>query len=105
MQGVIKIEVKFETLGLVYPFYIIKDLHHSLILGHEFAESHNVTLDIRDKKMIIQDNIKVCSLQTNTGYARTVKPVILPAKHCRIRGGKEGRSYLLISKASGSKST
>ena len=105
MQGVIKIEVKFGTLRLVYPFYVIEDLHHSLILGHEFTESHNVTLDIWDKKMIIQHYIKECSLQTNTGYARIVKPVILSAKHCRIRGGKGGRSYLLISKASGSKFT
>ena len=79
VQGVINIEVKFGSLGLVYPFYVIEDLHHSLILGHDFMESHNVTLDIRGKKMILQDNIKVCSLQTNTGYARTVKPVVLPA--------------------------
>ena len=77
--GVIQIEVKFGTLGLVYPFYIIKDLHHSIIIGHDFMETHNVTLDIKDRKMIIQDHIKVCTLQTNTGYARTVKPVTLPA--------------------------
>ena len=42
-------------------------------------ETHNVTLYIKGKKMIIQDHIKVCTLQTNTGYARTVKPVTLPA--------------------------
>ena len=77
--GVIQIEVKFGTLGLVYPFYIIEDLHHSIIIGHDFMETHNVTLDIKGKKMIIQDHIKVCTLQTNTGYARTVKPVTLPA--------------------------
>ena len=42
-------------------------------------ESHSVTLDLRGKTMIIQDRIKVCNLQTDTGYARTVKPVVLPA--------------------------
>ena len=74
--GVVNIEVKFGTLGLFYPFYVIEDLHHTLILGHDFMESHNVTLDF---KMIIQDNIKVCHLHTNTGYARTIKPITLPA--------------------------
>ena len=77
--GVIPIDVKFGTLGLTYPFYVIEDLHHSIILGHDFMETHSVTLDIRGKKMIIQDHVKVCNLQTNTGYARTVTPVTLPA--------------------------
>ena len=77
--GVVNIEVKFGTLGLCYPFYIIEDLHHTLILGHDFMEAHNVTLDFKGKKMVLQDNIKVCHLHTNTGYARTIKPITLPA--------------------------
>ena len=77
--GVVLIDVKFGTLGLSYPFYVVEDLHHSLILGHDFMETHSVTLDIKGKKMIIHDNVKVCSLRTNTGYARTVKPIKLPA--------------------------
>lgn len=77
--GVVIVNVKFGTLGLSYPFYVVEDLHHSLILGHDFMEAHNVTLDIKGKKMLIQDQVKVCSLRTNTGYARTVKPIKLPA--------------------------
>ena len=57
-----------------------EDLHHYIILGHDLMETHSVTLGIRGKKkMIIQDHIKVCDLQKNTDYARTVKPVTLPA--------------------------
>ena len=70
--GDIQIDVKFDTLGLTYPFYVIENLHHSIILGHVFMEAHNVTLDIRGKTMIIHDHVKVCSLQTNTGYTRTI---------------------------------
>ena len=77
--GVVEINVNFGTLGLTYPFYVVEELHHSIILGHDFLEAHSVTLDIRGKKMIIQDHVKVCSLQTNTGYARTVKSINLPA--------------------------
>ena len=77
--GVIQIDVKFGTLGLTYSFYVTEDLHHSIILGHDLMETHSVTLGIRGKKMIIQDHIKVCDLQKNTDYARTVKPITLPA--------------------------
>ena len=77
--GVVNIEVKFGTSGLCYPFYIIEDLHHTLILGYDFMEAHNVTLDFKGKKMVLQDNIKVCHLHTNTGYARTIKPITFPA--------------------------
>ena len=76
---VVNIEVAFGILGLKYPFYVVKDLHHSLILGHDFMEAHNVTLDIRRTKMTIQDSLKVCSWQTNIGYARTVKPTTIYA--------------------------
>ena len=42
-------------------------------------ESHSVILAIRGKNMITEDYVKVCSLQTNTDYARTAKPVKIPA--------------------------
>ena len=84
MLGGIEHDIKFGTLGLKYSFYIIGELHHSVILGHDFMETHNVTLDTRGKKMHIQDNIKACNLQTNTCYARTVKRAPLPAK---VEGG------------------
>ena len=39
----------------------------------------NVTLELRGRKMSIQDDVKECNLQTNTGYEQTIKPVALPA--------------------------
>ena len=59
--------VNLGTLGLCDPFYIIEDLHHILILGHDFMVVPNVTLDFKGKKMVLQDNIKVCHLHANTG--------------------------------------
>ena len=76
--GVIEIDIKFGTLGLTYALYVIEDLQDSIILGHDFMEAHNVTLGIRGKKMSIQNDVKVCNLQTNTGYACTIKPVAIP---------------------------
>ena len=55
--GVVEINVNFGTLGLTYPFYVVEELHHSIILGHDFLEAHSVTLDIRGKK---NDNTRSC---------------------------------------------
>ena len=48
--GAIEIDIKFGTLELKYPFYIIEDLHHSVILGHDFMETHNITFNIKGKR-------------------------------------------------------
>ena len=92
MLGVKQTDIKFGTLALTYPFHVIEDVHHSIILGHDFIEAHNVTLDVRGKKMIIQDYVKVCTLQTNTSYARTFKPVNLPVISELTKQGKRGRN-------------
>ena len=39
--GVVNIDVKFGTLGLCYPFYIMEDLHHTHILRHVLMAAHN----------------------------------------------------------------
>ena len=46
---------------------MFEDLHHTLISGHDLMEAHNATLDFKGKNMVLQDNIKVCHLHTNTG--------------------------------------
>ena len=60
--GVIEFEINYGTLCLTYAFYVIENLHHSIILGHDFMEAHNVTLDIRGKTMSIQNDVKECNL-------------------------------------------
>lgn len=47
VQGFVNLDVNFGGLTIGYPFYIVKDLHHSLILGHDFMERHNVNIDYK----------------------------------------------------------
>ena len=78
VDGVLDLDVNFGGLIVGHPFYVISDLHHSLILGHDFMESNNVEINYKTKSFHIQDSLKVCNLTTNTGYARTVKSIDLP---------------------------
>lgn len=75
VNGLISLDICFGTVKLSSKFYVVKDLHHSLIFGIDFMEKHRVTLDIPSKKFIIQDFLKVCSLTTETGLARTIRSV------------------------------
>ncbi|WAR08352.1 hypothetical protein MAR_018310, partial [Mya arenaria] len=90
VTGKVKLDVCFGSLTVSYQFLIVEDLHHSLIIGHDFMDAHNVKLDIRAKT-------DVCNLRTDTGYARTVRPTVvkamsevnIPVKIARIKDGNE----------------
>ena len=77
--GVVELDVNFGGLTASYPFYVIQNLHHSLILGHDCMVSNNVTLNWAIRQMFIQGNLKICHLTTNTGFARSVKSTLIPA--------------------------
>lgn len=105
VSGEVNLDISFGTVTLASKFYVIKDLHHSVILGIDFMEKHKVSLDIASKKFIIHDFLKVCSLSTNTGYARTVRStkilpqaeVNIPVKISRVRTGSNVLLEPLVS--------
>ena len=71
VSGSVSLEVKFKTVSLVHDFLVVEDLHHSLILGHDFLDKYMCIVDIPAKKLRIAD-IVVCSIRTDRGYARTI---------------------------------
>ena len=91
VSGSVSLEVKFKRVSLVHDFLVVEDLHHSLILGHDFLDKYMCIVDIPAKKLRIAD-IVVCSIRTDRGYARTIKPVcieansevVLPVKVARV---------------------
>ena len=92
----VKLSVNFGSVSFCHEFLVVEDLHHSLILGHDFLTKYQCLVDIPSKLLRIAD-IEVCSLRTDTGYARTLKPaciranseVILPVKVARVCSGTE----------------
>ena len=80
VTGKVSLDIFVGKVGLKFHFYVIKDLHHSIILGLDFMETHNIVLDIKSKQMLIYGpEVYVCQLHTCTAYARTCKPVVLKA--------------------------
>ena len=96
VTGKILLDISFGSLIISHGFLVVEDLHHSLILGHDFLETNKVTIDVASKQMTIQD-IKVCSLKTDTGFARTIRQtniranseVVIPIKIARFKSGNE----------------
>ncbi|CAC5362518.1 unnamed protein product [Mytilus coruscus] len=63
-----------------FDFHVIDTLPHSLIIGVDFLETNNVTINLSRKSMEISDKCaKICSLETNSGLARCIKSCALPA--------------------------
>ena len=81
VAGVCKVTLNFSGLNIDVPFHVISNHHHSIILGIDFMERNKVKIDMEHKKMIMHDSdIKVLTIQSDAGVARTIKPLVLPAK-------------------------
>ena len=97
VQSETNVDICFGSLTLNAKFYVIEDLHHSIILGIDFMEKHRVTLDISANKFIIEGSTKVCTITTYAGVARTVRStaidqqseVTVPVKISRVQSGTE----------------
>ena len=81
VAGVCTVTLNFSGLNIDVTFHVISNLHHSIILGIDFMERNKVKIDMEHKKMIMHDSdIKVLTIQSDAGVARTIKPLVLPAK-------------------------
>ncbi|CAG2242137.1 unnamed protein product [Mytilus edulis] len=77
--GKVFLTTKIKDKCFEFDFHVIDTLPHSLI-GVDFLETHNVTIDLFRKSMEISDKCaKICSLETNLGFARCIKSCALPA--------------------------
>ena len=76
VDGMVNLTLSFSGLRVSFPFHVVNNLHHTIILGVDFMERHNVKLDIANKTMSLHDTM-ICSLQCSTGYARTCAPVYI----------------------------
>lgn len=62
-----------------------------------FLDSHEVVINIKNKRLSLLGNVKVCSLKTSEAYARTRKPIIIrpnskiqiPVKITKVKHGQK----------------
>jgi hypothetical protein len=63
----------------------------------DFLDSHEVLIDIKNKRLSLLKNVKVCSLSTCRAYARTKKHTVIkpnsesriPVKIARVKSDQE----------------
>lgn len=96
VAGTVNLKLNFGGLNTEYTFHVTENLHHSVILGIDFMERFRVNIDIGNKTMSILET-KICSLSTNTGFARTSAAFTIQPNHeadiniklSRCRNGSE----------------
>ncbi|CAC5362564.1 unnamed protein product [Mytilus coruscus] len=78
--GKVFLTIQIKEKCFDFDFHVIDTLPHSLIIGVDFLETNNVTINLSRKSMEISDKCaKICSLETNSGLARCIKSCALPA--------------------------
>ena len=78
--GKINLMVQINDKCFNFDFHVIDSLPHSLIIGIDFLQMNNVTINLSQKSMHLSDkHAKVCLLETKAGLARCTEKCIIPA--------------------------
>ncbi|CAC5390632.1 unnamed protein product [Mytilus coruscus] len=78
--GKVCLTIQIKEKCFDFDLHVIDTLPHSLIIGVDFLETNNVTINSSRKSMEISDKCaRICSLEINTGLARCIKSCALPA--------------------------
>jgi len=77
-----KVEIPFVIDGacLTYPFHVLDQFQHKLILGIDFLYDNKCSIDLSKGQLYIHEGILCASLTVGIGCAKTLKPVTIPAK-------------------------
>ena len=77
--GKLKLPITFKGGTFSFPVHVVDRLPHSLIIGLDFLQKHQVTLNLAENTMTFyNDSAKVNVLKTNSGLARVAKTITVP---------------------------
>lgn len=100
--GAVRLPVKISGVIFEQEFIVIKQLHHSLILGIDFMTSNRCVIDFHYNVLsFMSAEISVAlTRDSRFGYARCTKPEIVPANsevtvNVRISGSHKNETLLL----------
>lgn len=78
--GKIKIPLLISGIQICSEFFVLNELHHSVILGMDFLTTHKVSIDLDAGKIDIKDRVLSASLiTTKAGFARVDRATCVPA--------------------------
>lgn len=90
-----KIEIPLSFKGVTFIFFVhvVDRLPHSLIIGLDFLQKHQVTPNLADNTMsFYNDSANVCLMKTNGGLVRVAKTT-LPSFSKNILSVKVSKRY------------
>ena len=78
--GIVNLSVKINGTDFYYDFHVVDSIPHSVIIGIDFLQANNVTINVAQRSMNFPDSTaKISILETNTGLARCVESCKLQA--------------------------
>lgn len=94
MLGKLKLPLSFKGVTFTFVVYVVDRLPHSLIIGLDFFQKHQVTLNLADNTMsFYNDSANVCLMKTNGGLVRVAKSTTLPPFSENILSVKVSKRY------------
>lgn len=78
--GSIELPVKIQGLILYHTFTVLATLYTPVILGLDFLEEHEASIDLKDKTLTLKDGIACVSMLANSqcGKATVAKNISIP---------------------------
>lgn len=92
--GKLKLPLSFKGVTFIFFVHVVDRLPHSLIIGLDFLQKHQVTLNLADNTMsFYNDSGNVCLMKTNGGLVRVAKTTTLPLLSENILSVKVSKRY------------
>ena len=79
--GKIQLPIDIENKIFWSSIHIVKGLNQAVILGLDFMEKHNVSLNLGTKTIKIAESNVTSPVETKLHFARTSQRVVIPPKH------------------------
>ena len=79
IMGIVNLTIQINVKNFNFNFHVIKSIHHSVIIGMDFLQANNVTINMAQNSIKFPDQTEtIALLETNAGLARCVNSCKIP---------------------------
>ena len=78
--GIISVPLVISGLCFPYKFYVLEQLHHSIILGIDFLHENQCFIDLGSNTLHLKDNLITSKLNVSSAKASVIRQVTLKAR-------------------------
>ena len=78
-MGIVNLTIKINVKNFNFDLHVIESIPHSVIIGMDFLQANNVTINMAQNSIKFPDETeKIALLETNAGLARCVNSCKIP---------------------------